>query len=77
MRQYRIYTFRDDGHFEAVQHLECANHKYAVQKARQLVDGKMANSGRPITLSRDFPSANNCVSTPQLDGHFRSQPSCP
>jgi hypothetical protein len=40
MNQYRIYTFRDDGHFAAVKRLECANQKEAVQKARQLVDGQ-------------------------------------
>jgi hypothetical protein len=40
MHQYRIYTFRDDGHFAAVKRLECANEKQAVQEARQLVDGQ-------------------------------------
>ena len=40
MHQYRIYTFRDDGHFAAVERLECADHKQAVQMARQLVGGQ-------------------------------------
>ena len=25
MHQYRIYTFRNDGHFSCVQRIECAN----------------------------------------------------
>ena len=40
MHQYRIYTFRDDGHFSGVQRIECADEKQAVQKAQQLVEGE-------------------------------------
>ena len=38
MHQYRIYTFRDDGHFSCVQRIECADEREAVQKARQFVN---------------------------------------
>ena len=38
MRQYRIYTFRDDGHFSCVQRIECADERQAVKQARRLVD---------------------------------------
>jgi hypothetical protein len=40
MHQYRIYTFRDDGHVSIVQRLERADQKHAIQEARQLVDGQ-------------------------------------
>ena len=40
MPQYRIYTFREDGHFSTVQRIECADETQAVQKARQLVEGE-------------------------------------
>ena len=55
MHQYRIYTFRDDGHFAAVEHLECANHKQAVQKARQLVDGQNGELWESDHLIARFP----------------------
>ena len=38
MHQYRIYTFRDDGHFSCVQRIECADERQAVKQARRLVD---------------------------------------
>jgi hypothetical protein len=40
MHEYRIYTFREDGHFSTVRRIECADEKQAVQKARQLVEGE-------------------------------------
>ena len=40
MHQYRIYTFREDGHFSTVRRIECADEKQAVQKAQQLVEGE-------------------------------------
>jgi hypothetical protein len=40
MHQYRIYTFRDDGHFSAVQRIECTDQREAVQKAQQLVSSQ-------------------------------------
>jgi hypothetical protein len=38
MHQYRLYTFRDDGHFSGVQRIECADERQAVKQARRLVD---------------------------------------
>src|SRR3954466_8876503 len=55
MHQYRIYTFRDDGHFAAVKRLECANEKQAVQEARQLVDGQNAELWESEHLIARFP----------------------
>ena len=40
MHQYRIYTFREDGHFSTVQRMECTDEKQAVRKAQQLVEGE-------------------------------------
>jgi hypothetical protein len=40
MHQYRIYTFREDGHFSAVRRIECTDEIQAVQKAQQLVEGE-------------------------------------
>ena len=40
MHQYRIYTFREDGHFSTVRRMECTDEKQAVEKAQQLVDGE-------------------------------------
>jgi hypothetical protein len=56
MHQYRIYTFRDDGHFSCVQRIECADEREAVQKARQLVnrqDGELWESDRLIARFPD------------------------
>jgi hypothetical protein len=38
MHQYRLYTFRDDGHFSGVQRIECADEREAVEQARRLVN---------------------------------------
>ena len=58
MHQYRIYTFRDDGHFSCVQRIECADEREAVQKARQLVnrqDGELWESDQPDrAISRPY-----------------------
>ena len=40
MHQYRIYTFRDYGHFSTVQRIESTDEKQAVQKAQQLAEGE-------------------------------------
>jgi hypothetical protein len=51
MHQYRIYTFREDGHFSTVQRLECADERVAVRKARQFVsreDGELWESDHLI-----------------------------
>ena len=40
MHQYRIYAFREDGHFSTVRRLECTDRDQAVQKARQILDGQ-------------------------------------
>jgi hypothetical protein len=55
MHQYRIYTFRDDGHFGTVKRLECADQKQAVQKARQLVDGQNGELWESDQLIARFP----------------------
>ena len=38
MHQYRLYTFRDDGHFSGVQRIECVDEREAVKQARRLVN---------------------------------------
>ena len=51
MHQYRIYTFREDGHLSTVQRLECADERVAVRKARQFVnreDGELWESDHLI-----------------------------
>jgi hypothetical protein len=51
MHQYRIYTFRDDGHFSGVQRIECADEREAVEQARRLVnlqDGEVWERDRLI-----------------------------
>ena len=51
MHQYRLYTFRDDGHFSGVQRIECANEREAVKQARRLVnlqDGEVWERDRLI-----------------------------
>src|SRR3954464_1409399 len=40
MTQYRIYAFREDGHFSTVRRLECTDRDQAVQKAQQILDGQ-------------------------------------
>ena len=34
MHQYRIYIFRDDGHFSCVQRIECADEREKQSKKR-------------------------------------------
>ena len=56
MHQYRIFTFRDDGHFSCVQRIECADEREAIQKARQFVnreDGELWESDRLIARFPD------------------------
>jgi hypothetical protein len=51
MRQYRLYTFRVDGHFSGVQRIECADEREAVKQARRLVnlqDGEVWERDRLI-----------------------------
>jgi hypothetical protein len=51
MHQYRLYTFRDDGHFSSVQRIECADEREAVKQARRLVnlqDGEVWERDRLI-----------------------------
>ena len=51
MHQYRLYTFRDDGHFSGVQRIECADEREAVKQARRLVnlqDGEVWERDRLI-----------------------------
>ncbi len=55
MHQYRIYTFREDGHFSTVQRIECTDEKQAVQKARQLVDGQDGELWESDHLIARFP----------------------
>lgn len=66
MHQYRIYTFRDDGHFSCVQRIECADEGEAIQKARQLVNRQGGELWRAITLSRDFPTLREQQKPPQF-----------
>jgi hypothetical protein len=55
MHQYRIYTFRDDGHFSSVQRIECADEGQAVRKARQLVAGRDGELWESAQLIARFP----------------------
>ena len=55
MHQYRIYTFREDGHFSTVQRIECTDEKQAVQKAQQLVDGQDGELWESDHLIARFP----------------------
>ncbi len=51
MHQYRLYTFRDDGHFSGVQRIETPNEREAVKQARRLVnfqDGEVWERDRLI-----------------------------
>jgi hypothetical protein len=51
MHQYRLYTFRDDGHFSGVQRIECVDEREAVKQARRLVnlqDGEVWERDRLI-----------------------------
>jgi hypothetical protein len=36
MHQYRIFTFRDDGHFSCVQRIECADEEKQSKKRGNL-----------------------------------------
>ena len=56
MHRYRIYTFREDGHFSGFQRIECAEEGQAVRKARQLVagqDGELWDSDHLIARFHD------------------------
>jgi len=57
MHQYRIYTFRDDGHFSCVQRIECADEREAVQKARQLVNRRDGELWESDHLIARFPES--------------------
>ena len=57
MHQYRLYTFRDDGHFSGVQRIECAEEGQAVRKARQLVGGQDGELWDSDHLIARFPDA--------------------
>ena len=57
MHRYRIYTFREDGHFSGFQRIECAEERQAVQKARQLVGGQDGELWDNDHLIARFPDA--------------------
>jgi hypothetical protein len=57
MHRYRIYTFREDGHFSGVQRIECAEEGQAVRKARQLVAGQDGELWDGDHLIARFPDA--------------------
>jgi hypothetical protein len=68
MHQYRIYTFRDDGHFSCVQRIECADEREAVRKARQLLnrqDGELWESDHLIAR---FPESKRATEAASLGG---------
>jgi hypothetical protein len=68
MHQYRIYTFRDDGHFSCVQRIECADEREAVRKARQLLnrqDGELWESDHLIAR---FPESKGATEAASLGG---------
>ena len=57
MHRYRVYTFREDGHFSGVQRIECAEEGQAVRKARQLVAGQDGELWDNDHLIARFPDA--------------------
>ena len=61
MHQYRIYTFRDDGHFSCVQRIECADEREAVQKARQFVDRQAGELWESDRLIARFPDTKRAT----------------
>jgi hypothetical protein len=73
MHQYRIYTFRDDGHFSAVQRLEYTDEREAAQKAQQLVssqdselwesDHLIARFAAPQKTTKQVPVGGGSVPT--------------
>ena len=68
MHQYRIYIFRDDGHFSCVQRIECADEREAVQKARQFVnrqDGELWESDHLIAR---FPDPKRTTEAASVGG---------
>ena len=66
MHQYRIYTFREDGHFSTVRRIECTDQKQAVQEAQQLVEGEDSElwQGEHL-IARSPTSRNHRVDSPQ------------
>jgi hypothetical protein len=77
MPQYRIYTFRNDGHFSCVQRLECADEREAVKKARQLVnrqDGELWESDRLIARFPDPERTTEAASVGGLVAEFGIPP---
>jgi hypothetical protein len=40
MPEYRAYTVDHDGHFNGIEPLTCADDAEAIEKAKQLVDGR-------------------------------------
>ena len=56
MHQYRIYTFREDGHFSTLQRIKCTGRNRPFEKRSNLWKAEMVNSGRVHTLSRDSPT---------------------
>jgi hypothetical protein len=52
---YRIYTFREDGHFSRVQRIECADEGQALREARELVVGQGAELWENAKLIARFP----------------------
>ena len=77
MHQYRIYTFRDDGHFSCVQRIECADEREAVQKARRLVnhqDGELWESDHLIARFPNLKRTTEAASVGGLVAEFGIPP---
>ena len=67
MNQYRIYAFREDGHFSTVRRLECTDRDQAVQKAQQILDGQDGELWESEHLIARYPDVQQNTSL----GHLR------
>ena len=66
MSQYRIYAFREDGHFSTVRRLECKDRDLAVQKAQQILDGQDGELWESEHLIARYPDVRQNASLGQL-----------
>jgi hypothetical protein len=66
MHQYRIYAFREDGHFSTVRRLECTDRDQAVLKAQQILDGQDGELWESEHLIARYPDVQQNTSLGQL-----------
>jgi hypothetical protein len=66
MTQYRIYAFRQDGHFLTVRRLECTDRDQAVQEAQQILDGQDGELWESEHLIARYPDVQQNTALGQL-----------